>query len=93
MDFHCGDLFPKEPIVGTGTLIYDLMIGDSTLRTRADAVERRSMVQAVLGAWSSEPAAFPITIPAVMAVRTPCAAGGRRWSGLVALGCEVEEKL
>jgi glucose-6-phosphate 1-dehydrogenase len=59
MDFHYGDWFPKEPNVGYETLIYDVMIGDSTLFMRADAVEQTwRIVQPVLDAWA-EPAAFP----------------------------------
>jgi glucose-6-phosphate 1-dehydrogenase len=60
MDFHYGDWFPKEPNVGYETLIYDVMIGDSTLFMRADAVEQTwRIVQPVLDAWSAETAAFP----------------------------------
>jgi glucose-6-phosphate 1-dehydrogenase len=60
MDFHYDDWFPKEPNVGYETLIYDVMIGDSTLFMRADMVEQSwRIVQPVLDAWAAEKADFP----------------------------------
>jgi glucose-6-phosphate 1-dehydrogenase len=53
MDFRYDDWFPKEPNVGYETLIYDVMIGDPTLFTRADMVEQTwRIVQPVLDAWA-----------------------------------------
>ena len=53
MDFHEKDWFPREPNVGYETLIYDVMIGDSTLFMRADMVEEAwRVVQPVLDAWA-----------------------------------------
>ena len=40
MDFRYDDWFSKEPNVGYETLLYDVMIGDSTLFMRADMVEQ-----------------------------------------------------
>jgi glucose-6-phosphate 1-dehydrogenase len=55
MDFRYGDWFPKEPNVGYETLIYDAMIGDSTLFMRADMVEQAwRVVQPVLDAWARD---------------------------------------
>ncbi|MGH8141306.1 MAG: glucose-6-phosphate dehydrogenase [Steroidobacteraceae bacterium] len=60
MDFRYDDWFPKEPNVGYETLLYDVMIGDSTLFMRADMVEHTwRIVQPVLDAWARQKAAFP----------------------------------
>ena len=60
MDFRYDDWFPKEPNVGYETLLYDVMIGDSTLFMRADIVEEAwRVVQPVLDAWAGERADFP----------------------------------
>jgi glucose-6-phosphate 1-dehydrogenase len=60
MDFHYDEWFPKEPNVGYETLIYDVMIGDSTLFTRADVVEQAwRIVQPVLDAWAADKADVP----------------------------------
>ncbi len=84
MDFHYDDWFPKEPNVGYETLIYDVMIGDSTLFMRADMVEQTwRIVQPVLDAWAGKGAADLPIYPAgssgpieAEALLTP---GGRRW--------------
>ena len=56
MAFHYDDWFPREPNVGYETLIYDVMIGDQTLFSRADMVEETwRVVQPVLDAWAAEP--------------------------------------
>jgi glucose-6-phosphate 1-dehydrogenase len=56
MDFRYDDWFPTQPNVGYETLIYDVMIGDSTLFMRADMVEQAwRVVQPVLDAWAAEP--------------------------------------
>jgi glucose-6-phosphate 1-dehydrogenase len=60
MNFHYDDSFPSEPNVGYETLIYDVMIGDSTLFMRADMVEQAwRIVQPVLDAWAAEQADVP----------------------------------
>jgi glucose-6-phosphate 1-dehydrogenase len=61
MDFRYSDWFPAEPNVGYETLIYDVMIGDATLFSRADSVEATwRVVQPVLDAGDSEkPRDFP----------------------------------
>jgi len=61
MNFHYDDSFPSEPNVGYETLIYDVMIGDSTLFMRADMVEQAwRIVQPVLDAWAAEKADVPL---------------------------------
>jgi glucose-6-phosphate 1-dehydrogenase len=56
MDFRYGDWFAKEPNVGYETLIYDCMIGDSTLFQRADTVEATwRVVQPILDFWQDAP--------------------------------------
>jgi glucose-6-phosphate 1-dehydrogenase len=60
MDFHYDDWFTKESNVGYETLIYDVMIGDTTLFMRADMVEQAwRIVQPVLDAWTAEKGDFP----------------------------------
>lgn len=65
MDFRYDDWFPKEPNVGYETLLYDIMIGDSTLFMRADMVEQAwRIVQPVLDNWAANRAAQLPTYPA-----------------------------
>ncbi|MGH7212087.1 MAG: glucose-6-phosphate dehydrogenase, partial [Acetobacteraceae bacterium] len=60
MNFRYSDWFPPEPNVGYETLLYDVMIGDTTLFHRADEVERTwAVVQPVLDAWAAAKAEFP----------------------------------
>jgi glucose-6-phosphate 1-dehydrogenase len=60
MDFHYSDWFPREPNVGYETLLYDVMIGDSTLFMRADTIEEAwRIVQPVLDAWANDAATNP----------------------------------
>jgi glucose-6-phosphate 1-dehydrogenase len=55
MNFRYDDWFRKEPNVGYETLLYDVMIGDSTLFMRADMVEQTwRIVQPVLDAWAND---------------------------------------
>jgi len=55
MDFRYSDWFPAEPNVGYETLIYDVMVGDATLFSRADMVEATwRVVQPVLDAWAAQ---------------------------------------
>lgn len=57
MNFKYGDYFGVTPSTGYETLIYDCMIGDSTLFQRADMVEAGwKMVEPLLEAWSAHPA-------------------------------------
>ncbi|ARV63034.1 glucose-6-phosphate dehydrogenase [Nostocales cyanobacterium HT-58-2] len=56
MSFEYADYFGKTPNTGYETLIYDCMIGDSTLFVRADNVELNwSAVQPILDIWQSLP--------------------------------------
>jgi len=59
--FSYKDWFPPQPNVGYETLIYDCMIGDSTLFQRADMVEGGwRIVQPVLDHWAEQkPTDFP----------------------------------
>ena len=60
MAFHYDDWFAREPSVGYETLLYDVMIGDSTLFMRADLVEHGwRIVQPILDAWAAEKPRFP----------------------------------
>jgi glucose-6-phosphate 1-dehydrogenase len=61
MSFNYADYFGRTPSTGYETLIYDCMIGDSTLFQRADMVEAGwSVVQPLIEAWSSQrPTDFP----------------------------------
>ena len=52
MDFDYGDYFGAAPTTGYETLLYDAMIGDSTLFHRADSVEAGwAAVDPILDAW------------------------------------------
>jgi glucose-6-phosphate 1-dehydrogenase len=56
MAFRYRDWFPREPNIGYETLLYDVMIGDQTLFSRADMVEETwRVVQPVLDAWAADP--------------------------------------
>ena len=75
MDFHYADHFGTTPSTGYETLLYDCMTGDPTLFQRADMVEAGwRVVQPVLDAWASMPAATSRTT-----LRAP--RGRRRRSG------------
>jgi glucose-6-phosphate 1-dehydrogenase len=64
MEFRYGDWFPKAANVGYETLIHDVMTGDQTLFMSAEMVEQGwRIVQPVLGAWATEPPAFPNYAP------------------------------
>jgi glucose-6-phosphate 1-dehydrogenase len=65
MDFHYDDWFVKEPNVGYETLIYDVIIGDTTLFMRADMVEQTwRIVQPVIDAWTKKGGSAPQLYPA-----------------------------
>ncbi len=54
MDFDYTDYFGTTPNTGYETLLYDVMIGDSTLFHRADSVEAGwCVVDPILDAWSA----------------------------------------
>ncbi len=61
MDFKYQDYFGTAPATGYETLIYDVMIGDSTLFQRADNIEDGwKVVQPLLDRWANErPDKFP----------------------------------
>ena len=61
MSFTYADYFGRTPSTGYETLIYDCMIGDSTLFQRADMVEAGwSVVQPLIEAWgASHSHSFP----------------------------------
>ena len=53
--FRYKDFFRERPNVGYETLLYDCMIGDTTLFQRADAIESSwAAVQPVLEAWGAK---------------------------------------
>jgi glucose-6-phosphate 1-dehydrogenase len=57
MDFNYGDYFGAEPSTGYETLLYDAMIGDSTLFHRSDIVEVAwKIATPILDVWQSLPA-------------------------------------
>src|SRR5579872_4199441 len=56
MDFQYSDYFGTTPSTGYETLLYDCMMGDSTLFQRADMVEAGwAVVQPVLDVWNALP--------------------------------------
>lgn len=61
MDFKYKDWFHQAPAVGYETLIYDCLIGDTTLFQRADQVEAAwGVVEPVLAGWAdTTPRHFP----------------------------------
>jgi glucose-6-phosphate 1-dehydrogenase len=61
MNFQYKDYFKQAPAVGYETLIYDCLIGDTTLFQRADQVEAAwGLVEPVLDGWASTtPRHFP----------------------------------
>jgi glucose-6-phosphate 1-dehydrogenase len=57
MDFQYSDYFGTTPSTGYETLLYDCMMGDSTLFQRADMVEAAwAAVQPILDVWNALPA-------------------------------------
>jgi glucose-6-phosphate 1-dehydrogenase len=65
MHFNYADYFGRTPSTGYETLLYDCMIGDSTLFQRADMVEAGwCVVQPLLDVWASRPpTGFPNYAP------------------------------
>ena len=57
MNFQYSDYFGTTPSTGYETLLYDCMMGDSTLFQRADMVEAAwAAVQPILDVWNALPA-------------------------------------
>jgi glucose-6-phosphate 1-dehydrogenase len=57
MDFNYEDYFGSEPSTGYETLLYDVMIGDSTLFQRNDIVEAAwTVATPILDVWQTLPA-------------------------------------
>jgi len=84
MDFKCRDYFAAAPTTGYETLIYDCMIGDSTLFQQAQEVEAAwHIVQPFLDDWREAPARDLSIYPA--GSEGPAEAGdllvrdGRQW--------------
>lgn len=61
MDFYYNSAFHVEPPEAYETLLYDVMLGDSTLFMRADQEHAAwSLIQPILDAWTNTPSAdFP----------------------------------
>ncbi|MBC8065171.1 MAG: glucose-6-phosphate dehydrogenase [Chlorobia bacterium] len=61
MDFYYSEAFHVEPPEAYETLLYDVMLGDSTLFMRADQEHIAwSIIQPILSAWTNTPSAdFP----------------------------------
>jgi len=65
MNFNYKDYFGSQPSTGYETLLYDCMIGDSTLFQRADIVEAGwNIIQPVLEHWQNHPERELPTYPA-----------------------------
>ena len=87
MKFDYRDYFRVAPSTGYETLLYDCMIGDATLFSRADDIEAGwRVVQPILDAWSENRAA---EIPIYSAgsngpgeADALIARDGRRWRAL-----------
>ena len=75
MDFQYSDYFGTTPSTGYETLLYDCMMGDSTLFQRADMVEAAwSVVQPILDVWKALP---PRDFPNYAAGTLGAGTGGR----------------
>jgi glucose-6-phosphate 1-dehydrogenase len=60
MDFTYGNSFLRSSPEAYERLLLDAMLGDSTLFTRWDEVERAwEIIQGLIDAWSSEPGPYP----------------------------------
>jgi glucose-6-phosphate 1-dehydrogenase len=88
MDFDYGDHFGSEPSTGYETLLYDAMIGDSTLFQRNDIVEAAwTVATPILDVWQTLPARHFPNYPARSAWGPPEAGelmrrDGREWRQL-----------
>ena len=83
MRFCYKDHFKVEPSTGYETLIYDAMIGDSTLFQRADMIEEGwRVVQPILDAQASEPALYAAGSAGPAEADDLLAREGRTWRPL-----------
>ncbi|GJD99610.1 glucose-6-phosphate dehydrogenase [Methylobacterium isbiliense] len=83
MRFCYKDHFKVEPSTGYETLIYDAMIGDSTLFQRADMIEEGwRVVQPILDAQASEPAPYAAGSAGPAEADDLLAREGRAWRPL-----------
>ncbi len=65
MDFEYKDVFQEGRGTGYETLLYDCMVNEQTLFSRADLVETAwSVVQPILDAWEKNPGSNLFTYPA-----------------------------
>ncbi len=84
MDFKYKDYFETAPSTGYETLLYDCMIGDSTLFQQAEEVESAwSIVQPILDDWHEAPARdlalYPAGSDGPAEADDLLARDGRRW--------------
>jgi glucose-6-phosphate 1-dehydrogenase len=87
MEFKYKDYFKQAPAVGYETLIYDCLIGDTTLFQRADQVEAAwALVEPVLTGWANTtPRHFPnyaAGSEGPSAANDLLARDGRSWRGI-----------
>ncbi len=87
MEFKYKDYFRQAPAVGYETLIYDCLIGDTTLFQRADQVEAAwALVEPVLTGWANTiPRHFPNYAAGgegPSAANDLLARDGRSWRGI-----------
>ncbi len=84
--FKYTDVFRQEPNVGYETLLYDCLIGDSTLFQRADNIEAAwSAVEPALDAWSAGRGAvedYAAGSPGPKAADDLLAKDGNSWASL-----------
>jgi glucose-6-phosphate 1-dehydrogenase len=88
MDFKYKDYFEAKPSTGYETLIYDCMIGDSTLFQRAEDVEAGwRIVQPILDLWrggaADDLAAYPAGSEGPPAADELLRRDGRRWRAIL----------
>ena len=78
------DFFKESPNVGYETLLYDVMMGDTTLFQRADAIEASwAAVQPLLDAWTGgEPEAYAAGSDGPAGADKLLAQAGRSWLSL-----------
>ncbi len=84
MDFRYADYFKASNATGYETLLYDVLIGDSTLFQRADNVEAGwAVVQPVLDAWAAglgEVHPYPAGSAGPVQAERLLAREGRHWT-------------
>ncbi len=87
MDFYYSEAFHVEPPEAYETLLYDVMMGDSTLFMRADQEHIAwSLIQPILTAWTNTPSAdfpnYPAGTWGPEAGESLIARDGRSWHSL-----------